>query len=64
MQLATFVALTGIVIKGEENFVTEIISNYDFIKSALRTATITFEKYSAIFFIPLAVKVFKYILGI
>jgi len=43
MQLATFVTLTGIVIEGEEKFVTEIISNYGFIKSALRNATICFE---------------------
>jgi hypothetical protein len=56
MQLPTFVALTGIVIEGEEKFVTEIMSHYDFIKSALRIATVTFEKYSATFFILLAVK--------
>jgi hypothetical protein len=56
MQLATFVTLTGTAIEGEEKFVVEIISNYYFIKSALRNATISSEKYSVIFFIPLAVK--------
>ena len=43
MQLATFVTLTGIVIEGEGKFVRGIISNYNFIKSALRNATISFE---------------------
>jgi hypothetical protein len=43
MQLAIFVTLTGIVREGEGKFVTEIISNYDFIKSALTNATISFE---------------------
>ena len=43
MQLATFVTLTGIVIEGEGKFETEIISNYGFIKSALRNATVSVE---------------------
>lgn len=57
MQLATFVILIVIVIEGERKFVTEITSNCEFIKSVLRNATVSFEKYSAIFSIPLAVKV-------
>jgi len=56
MQLATFVTLTGISMEGEGKFVAEIISNYYFIKSDLRNATIIFYIYSVIFFIPLAVK--------
>lgn len=57
MQLATFVTLTGTEIECEGKYVAEIISHYDFIMSALRNVTISFEKYSALFFlIPLDVK--------